>query len=853
MRAAFHLIRLVAWRGISRDRLRSFITVLGVALGVAVVLAIRLANDGVLESFRNSLDHVAGKSRLQVTAGELGFDETLFPVIAGTPGVAHAIPVVQAITPVAGLPGEVLLVLGVDVLADADVREYRGPTPELADPLQLLTESDAILLTERFARAHGFSVNGRIQLHTPTGPKTFVIRGLLADQGAARSMDGQFAVLDIAAAQLRFGKLGRLDRVDLLLDPRADPNRVAAILRQHLPPEVTVERPEARNAQVEQMLASFQLNLSVLSLIALFVGVFLVYNTMSVSVVRQRRQIGILRGLGVSRGQIMLAVAAEGSLIGLLGSALGVAAGVLLARGTLGAVSQTVSSLYAFVRPGELHLPPTLILQAALLGCGTAMISSLLPALEAATVTPRESMAAASLERRHHPWLLACAGFALVLAAYGLAQGRPVGGRPLLGYGAALSLLLGTTLLCPAFLLVCQRGLALGLTGSRLVAGRMATGNLGRALRRNAVTIGAMVVGLAMLVSVSTMIQSFRRTVEVWIQQTIRADLYLSRATRLVKGADTRLPANTLEEVRTIPGVAEVDGFRGLRLEDGRGGRFLLGAGDFDVMAHRGRLLFRHGDSAAILREAREQEGLIVSETFAERYRLKEGDEVTLHPPGQTVRLRIAGVYYDYTTEGGLAVMDRSLFLRLWRDSWLTSIVIYLSPGADPQAVRQEILRRLPTREALVVFSNRELKARILEIFDQTFAITYALEVVALVVAALGILNTLIASVLERTREIGILRSVGFTRGGVQRTILCEAAIMGTLANVLGALSGVALSLILIYVINKQSFGWTIQFTLPARLIADYAALTLAASLAAGCLPAWRASRLPIAEAVRYE
>ncbi len=853
MRAAFQLIRLVAWRGISRDRLRSFITVLGVALGVAVVLAIRLANDGVLESFRNSLDHVAGKSRLQVTAGELGFDESLFPVIAGTPGVAHAIPVVQAITPVAGLPGEVLLVLGVDVLADADVREYRGPTPELADPLQLLTQPDAILLTERFARAHGFSVNGRIQLHTPTGPKTFVVRGLLAGQGAARSMDGQFAVLDIAAAQLRFGKLGRLDRVDLLLDPRGDPNRVAATLRQRLPPEVTVERPEARNAQVEQMLASFQLNLSVLSLIALFVGVFLVYNAMSVSVVRQRRQIGILRGLGVSRGQIMLAVAAEGSLIGLLGSALGVAAGVLLARGTLGAVSRTVSSLYAFVRPGELHLPPALILQAALLGCGTAMISSLLPALEAATVTPRESMAAASLERRHYPWFLACAGFALVQAAYGLAQGRPVGGRPLLGYGAALSLLLGTTLLCPAFLLVCQRGLAIGLIGSRLVAGRMAIGNLGRALRRNAVTIGAMVVGLAMLVSVSTMIQSFRRTVEVWIQQTIRADLYLSRATRLVKGADTRLPASTLDEVRRVPGVDEVDGFRGLRVEDGRGGRFLLGAGDFDVMARRGRLLFRHGDSAAILREARGQEGLIVSETFTERYRLKEGDEVTLHPPGRTVRLRIAGVYYDYTTEGGLAVMDRSLFLRLWRDSWLTSIIIYLSPGADPQAVRQEILRRLPTREALVVFSNRELKTRILEIFDQTFAITYALEVVALVVAALGILNTLIASVLERTREIGILRSVGFTRGGVQRTILCEAAVMGTLANVLGTLSGVALSLILIYVINKQSFGWTIQFTFPVRLIADYAALTLAASLAAGCLPAWRASRLPIAEAVRYE
>ena len=762
MRAAFTLIHLVAWRAISRDRLRNLITVLGVALGVAVVLAIRLANDGVLQSFRSSLDHVAGKSRLQVSAGEQGFDETLFPIIAGTPGVAHAVPVIEAVTPVAGFPAEVLLVLGVDVLADSSVREYRGPTPELADPLQLLTEPNAILLTERFARAHNLSVNGSIRLLAPTGPKTFVIRGLLSDQGAARTLDGQFAVLDIAAAQLSFGKLGRLDRVDVLLDSGAHAERVAAALRRRLPPDLGVERPEARNAQVEQMLGSFQLNLFVLSLIALFVGVFLVYNTMSVSVVRQRRQIGILRGLGVSRGQILLLVATEGGLIGVLGSALGVALGVLLARGTLGAVTQTVSSLYTFVRPGELRLPSTLIFQAVLLGCGTAVISSLLPALEAATVTVRETMETASLERRYHPWLVACGGFVLAFASYALAQGGPVAGRPLLGYGAALCLLLGTTLTCPAFLLVCQRALAASLRGSRLLAWKVATGNLGRSLRRNAVTIGAMVVGLAMLVSVSTMIQSFRRTVEVWIQQTIRGDLYLSRATRLIRGADTRLPAATVEEVKRIPGVADVDGIRGLRVEDERGGRFLLGAGDFDVMARRGRLLFRHGDSATILRGAKAEDRLIVSETFAERYRLREGDEVTLHPPGQTLRLRIAGVYYDYTTEGGLAVMDRSLFQKFWRDPWLTSIIIYLSPGSDPQAVRRELLRRLPTHDEIVLLSNRELKTRILEIFDQTFAITYALEVVALVVATLGILNTLIASVLERTREIGILRSVGF-------------------------------------------------------------------------------------------
>ncbi len=422
MPAAYHLLRLVAWRTLLRDPLRTAITVLGVALGVAVVLAIRLANGGVLDSFRVGLDHVAGKSRLQVSAGELGFDETLFPQIAQVPGVAKAVPLIQELTPVEGFPREVLLVLGVDILADSEVREYRGPSPELADPLQLLTEPDAILVPQRFARAHGLQVNGRIRLLTPRGVRPFTIRGLLADEGIARVMDGQVAVMDIAAAQEAFQKIGRLDRVEILLAPGADAGRVRVALKTVVPPEVGVERPEARNAQVEQMLGSFQLNLFVLSLVALFVGVFLVYNTMSVSVVRQRRQLSILRSLGVSRLQVLWLVLAEGAVIGLAGSALGIALGLALAQLTLGAISQTVSSLYAFVRPGRLSVDLPLMLQAALLGVATAIGSSLLPALDALRATPCAGMSWATLERRHRPWTLAGVGLLLGVAGYGFSQ-----------------------------------------------------------------------------------------------------------------------------------------------------------------------------------------------------------------------------------------------------------------------------------------------------------------------------------------------------------------------------------------------------------------------------------------------
>ncbi len=843
---------MLVWRPLTRDPARSLVTILGVALGVAVALAIRLANDGVLVAFQNSLDHVAGKTQLEVSAGEPGFDETLFAIVGDTPGVASAAPIVEALVPVAGATEGTLVVLGVDILGDTAIRDYRGPTPEMAEPLRLLTDPDAIVLTERYARGQGIAVGGRIVLNTPTGPKAFTVRGLLVDEGVARAMDGRLAILDIAAAQVHFGKLGRLDRIDIVLRPEADVEPVAADLRRRLPPEMGVERPEARNAQVERMLGSFQLNLFVLSLIALFVGAFLVYNTMAVSVVRQRRQIGILRSLGANRAGILLVVLGESGLIGLVGAILGAALGVLLAERTLQAVSLTVSSLYAFVVPGELAVPATTVLRAAAWGLGVTLAASLAPALEATRVPPGEDLAAASPERRHRPWVSACVGTLCVLTAVGLAGLGPIAGRPIFGYAAAFALLLGTILLCPLALRAFRRGLASSLGGSRLVAVRLAAGNLGRSVRRNAVTVAAMAVGLAMLVSVSTMIASFRQTVEVWIDQTIRADLYLARAGRLVKGADARLPADLLPRVRAVQGVADADGFRGLRLRDEHGGQFLLGSGDFDLMARLGRLLFRQGDSRQILQEARARGAVVVSETFAERYGLREGDEVVLHPPGRTVRMKIAGVYYDYTTEGGLVVMDRRLFQELWADPWFNSIVIYLAPDADSEHVRDAV-RRASGREDLLLLSNRDLRHRILEIFDQTFAITYTLQAIALIVAALGVLTALAASVLERTREIGILRSLGVTRGGLVRSVLAEAGMLGILANALGILAGLGLSLILIHVINKQAFGWTIQFAFPGLMIVRYALLAVGVSLLAGSFPAWRASRMPMAEAVRYE
>jgi putative ABC transport system permease protein len=428
-----------------------------------------------------------------------------------------------------------------------------------------------------------------------------------------------------------------------------------------------------------------------------------------------------------------------------------------------------------------------------------------------------------------------------------------VRGVPLFGFLAALLILLGVALVSPAAIAAAAL-VARPLLGARgrWVPAALAVVALRRSLWRNGGTAAAMAVGLAMLVSVATMVGSFRRTVDVWIEQTVRADFVVSASGRVVKGIDARIPDRYAGALARVPGVAAVDPYRAVRLQrDGR--RFVLAAGEFAVHAARSRNLFLEGDSAAILAEAKARDGVIVSETFAAAHGVRRGGTLRLATPAGVRAFPVVGVFYDYTTEGGVVVMDRTLFRRLWNDASATSLAVYLAPGADLAVVRARILEVFRARPDVVVFTNRSLREHVLKIFDQTFAITYALEAIALVVAVLGVLNTVMAGVLERQREIGTLRALGFTRPQVFAMVTGEAGALGVVGNLLGVTAGLALSLVLIFVINKQSFGWSIQLAVPVTTLAGYAALALAAALLAGAAPAWRAAGTRIAAALRYE
>ncbi len=865
MYPALELLRRLGWRRLREEPLRLALTVGGVALGVAVYLAIQLANDSSLRAFRNSLEAISGNTHLQVGAGDIGIPENLFPAIRDAEGVKRAAPVIQQTAWIRKPRREAarlkenkeagdrhaVLVLGVDLLGDSYFREYtprkKAPMEEI---LSRLADPRGVFLTEKLAEDLGVGENDTVQIDA-AGRLRFRVRGILKPSGLSGAMEGRIALMDIGVAQEAFSRLGRLDRIDLILEDPARLEDAMVRIQSILPPGVVVERPLRRGEDVERMLASFRLNLTVLSIIALLVGCFLIFNSMSAAIVRRRAEIGILRSLGMTSSGVTRLIVTEAALIGAAGSVAGIVLGVLLARGTLVAVSQTIRNLYVFLEVSDVYLSPGLMAAAMVAGTGVAVLSGLGPAISAARVSPAEvSREDGPLPEFSRTFLWRTLGWgALAGLAAVLFSRFPVWKDfPLFGYLAALSVVVALALLSPMIV-------EAGAGALRRILGRGGTGwlaahGLGRHSGRNAVTVASLATAVAMLASLVIMVESFRETLSIWTEQSVRADYYAAPASRFIKGSAASFPSSSKEKVARIEGVAAVDGFRAIRIP-WKGGLVEVAGSDFSVAAVRSRLPFLEGKTREVMLGAKKRGEAIVTETFSNRHGVKGGDVIRLPSAEGEVSLRIAGVYYDYSAGGGLLIMDRGLFRRIWRDDRLSSMAIYLKQNADRARVAREIENALDS--GMVLISNAGLRRRILDVFDQTFAITYALEAIAVLVALLGVATGLSSNILERRREIGTLRALGLTQRRMKAAVIGEAGLLGLLSTVLGTAGGIGLGAILVFVINKQSFGWTIQFGFPVGTLSVYLFIVIAAAVAAGWLPARLAARTPIAEAVREE
>jgi putative ABC transport system permease protein len=869
------ILRALVLRPMVREKIRTTLTILGIAVGVAVVVAIALSNQSALRAFRESVDAVAGRANYQI-ASDVGLDEYLLiklqPLWREGLRFAPVIDIDGLVEP-AQLP---VRILAVDLFSDVHFREYRYasviPRAEEGEgsPAQVrggsfavsaaqddmgrarsLFRGDSLIVPASFAADHGLHLGSSLALSVLGRQTTMVVRGILQPRGLATAFNGAIVIVDIAAAQEQFGMVGRLTRIDLIVPD----DRVRAEVARLIPANARLERPSRRNERVEKMLRAFRVNLFALAGVALLVGIFLVYNTVLISILRRRKDVGVMKTLGAAPAQVFRAFILEGLLFGAVGSALGIVLGDALAYLVLRLIGRTINALYVASQPEAIVLTPTIALVGGAVGMLLSLASAVQPSIEAAHVPPNLLIRGGMQQRVARPRRNALAAGALACFACGAASCAmpPLDGIAVGGYLAVLFVVVGFSLLSPMIVLAISSLLRRPLRAAYGIVGQLAAASIPASLRRTSIACAALAMATGMMIAVALMVGSFRETVRVWVDQTVSSDLWLRPAKGLTNADVALFPPSIVDELRRVPFIAAVDPVRGRDVTYGDS-IIAVGSGDFDVARRFGNLpMVAPRSSRQALAEAVRRNGVFVSESFSLKFRRNVGDPIELPTVRGLERFPITGIYRDYSNDRGVVVMDRALFIRAFDDDKINTVILYLRRGTDPELARRRLESMFGPRYHAFAVLNREIRTEVMRIFDQTFVITYALLAVAVIVAVLGIVNTLAALILERTPELALLRILGLSREELRRMILLESSILGVIALVTGLAIGYVLSWILIYVINKQSFGWTIEFHAPVRLIGLSVLMTFLASVLAGILPSRLASRINLAAAMQGE
>jgi putative ABC transport system permease protein len=836
----WRLYKELILRPLWRDPLRTALTAFAIALGVAVVIAISLAGRAATGSFQSSVETLSGGSSFTIT-GVGGVDEKLLGKLVRLPYPLRFSPRIEDYA-TAGRKGPALPFIGLDLIGNAQASV--GPA---ADDL-------ADLVNPIFAgRSLGWHKGQQVRLLINDKMTAFTVAGQLPASSSGVG-ENNAVVADIGLAQVVTGKLGRLDSISVSTPGAGQLEHWQRIVERAVPPSVTVEPAGARTNQNRKMLAAFRWNLQALSYIALVVGAFLIYNTVAVSVVRRRAEIGIMRALGATRRTVMAAFLAEAAFFGVAGAVLGLAMGRLLAMGAVALIGNTVQMLYVSSEPAPIDLGPYDLVVGFATGIGISLVAALAPAIEASRVTPTEAMSRGRREllaRLNWKRNLAAGLVLMAFAALSAVQ-SPVEGRPLFGYLSAVLLIASAAALIPIGVAALSK--LLGKLAQRAIGVEafLAVRGLRAALNRTSVLVAALAIAVAMMASVGIMVGSFRETVALWMDNQLKADLYLRPAGSSAADRHPTIDPALADEIERLPGVAAVDRFRVYPIVY-QGLPASLGGGETRKVQANSATYFLPGENRRrIFEQLPEGDNVIVSEPFANKHHVHPGDTLQLKL-GRAVRpFRVLGISYDYSTEQGFIVMDRHTLLKYLPDRASSNLAVYLKPKADPNRTKKAIEDAIGGR-ALMLLTNARLRKDALAIFDRTFEITWALEVVAIAVAVMGIAGALLALVIDRRREFALLRFLGADGRQIRRIILAEAGFLGLFANAMGALLGTGLSLVLIFVIDKQSFGWTIQFHWPVGLL--MAALTgvYLATVAAGLYPARKAVQLNPIEVVHEE
>lgn len=843
----------IGWRYLWRHLIQTALMILGITLGVAVVVAIDLANASASRAFDLSVESIAGRATHQIVGGPAGLDESLYTELRQEGVVDTAAPILSEYVSSPQLGDRPIRLLGVDPFAEAPFRSYLGgeegvPVEELT---AFLTEPGAILISTDLAEIYQLQSGDWITLGVGGRQEMVFVAGLVqpGDELSRRALEG-LILTDISTAQELTGRIGILDSIDLIL-PENDQETVKR-LEALLPEDSRVLPSNARSGSVREMTEAFRINLTALSLLALLVGLFLIYNTMTFSVVQRRPLFGTLRCLGVTRQEVFLMVVSEALIVGVLGAGLGIGLGILMGQGAVQMVTQTINDLYFVLTVQGVQIPAISLIKGAALGTIATVLAAAPPAWEAASVPPRTALSRSGLESKAQQAVkrTAVAGLALIAAGVGTLL-IPTRDLPL-SFAGTFGVIVGAAMLTPAVMAVLMRAVP-SVTGRVWgVLGRMAPRDVVNSLSRTSIAVAALMVAVSVTIGVSVMISSFRHTVVLWLAQTLKSDLYIS-----VPGGTATTPSSpidpaAIEVLRNWPGVARTDTLRTLTVDSPDG--------PVDVAAVDNpndpdeQVYYAHDLPPEEIWPAMQNGAVLASEPFARRMNVAaHGGAVTLYTDQGPHTFPVAGIYYDYASSQGTVLMTLQTYRAYWSDESITAVALRLEPGIDVDQTARKLEEAVASIQTLQISPNRALREEVLVVFDRTFAITGALQMLATVVAFIGVLSALLSLQLEKQRQFGILRAVGLTTRQLWGLVMIETGLMGAVAGLLAMPTGYALALILVYIINRRAFGWTLQMQLVPGPFIMALVTAVAAALLAGIYPARRMSRMMTSDAVRFE
>jgi len=848
------LLRLIGLPYARKHLLRSILTTAGIVLGVALLVGMRTADESVLRAFNQTVDRIAGKTQLQVSAGDSGFGEDVLDRVEAVAEVRAAAPVIEASVDT-GLPGQgKLLILAVDMTGDRSLRDYdfdSGDNEVIDDPLVFLAQPDSLIVTREFAGRNGLRTGAKLAFNTMEGPRQFTVRGILKAGGMAAAFGGNLGIMDIYAAQKVFGRGQRFDRIDVGLGEGVPLDKGEAALERALGPGFRVEPPSSRGREFESLVGIYTLAMGISSAFALFIGMFIIYNSFAIAVTERRAEIGILRALGATRGQIRGLFLAESGIAGLVGSLAGVGVGLAFAHSLTGMTGQLMESMLGVPQNAQaVTLDPWWLAMAVALGVAVSMAAAFIPARNAARLEPVQALqkgkyqvmgAGENRVRRR------AAVVAAVCAAACLAGSANRG----VFYAGFLLTVVAFLLLAPFLAVELARLLRRPMKWLRPVEGALAADSLIQAPRRTSATVAALMLSLALVIAQGGMARASYASVEQWLTASLNPDLFVT-ASETIAARDFHFPASMRGEIEALPGVEEVQPVRTARVQF-RGKPVMIIAIELQQMARRVHRIVVAGDPNEMNRMAGEEKGVIVSETLANMNKLRLGDMIEIPTPTKPLHLPVVGVVREYSNQLGSIFLERKTYVRYFEDDTVDIYRVYLKRGASAMNVRAAIVERLGKQRRLFVLLNREVRDYVLKLTNQWLGMTYLQVIVAVMVAVLGIVNTLTVSIADRRRELGVLRAVGGLRAQIRGAVWLEAAAIGLIGLTLGIGIGAIMLYYELQAIRRDFNGMALDYVFPWGIVAMLVPVILAAALGAAILPAERAVRGSLVEALEYE